>query len=125
MWLVACQAGDGSLGRRLTTYVEGWHVARLSGLRAVQQRNFGMVRVLRDVFGTALVLAMATETERAAEISSGDRALRPESACSRIAVYRMTRTARAGFVGSFVPHVTRCWRRGPQIMLSAEEPVEL
>lgn len=99
MWLVACQAGDGSLGRRLTTYVEGWHVARLSGLRAVQQRNFGMVRVLRDVFGTALVLAMATETERAAEISSGDRALCPESGSGRLAEDSQSH------LRTFFPHV--------------------
>jgi hypothetical protein len=72
MRIVACQARDSSLRRRFTTNIEGWHVARLSGLCAVQQSNLGMIRVLRDMFGPALILAMTTDAERLAEISSGD-----------------------------------------------------
>ncbi len=72
MRLVTCQAGDDSLGGRFATNIERWRVARLSGLGAVQQRNLGVVCVLRDVFGPALVLAMTACAERSAEISSGD-----------------------------------------------------
>ena len=68
MRLVTCQAGNDSLGRRFTTNVESWHVAGFSGLSAVEQGNFGMVRVHGDVFGPALILAVTARAERTAEV---------------------------------------------------------
>ena len=67
MRLVTCQAGNDSLGRRFTANVESWHVAGFSGLSAVEQGNFGMVRVHGDVFGPALILAVTARAERTAE----------------------------------------------------------
>lgn len=71
MRLVACQTGDDSLWRRFTANIKGWHVTRLTGLSAVQQRNIGMVRVRRDVFGPALTLAVTACAERMAEVPLG------------------------------------------------------
>ena len=68
MRLVTCQAGNDSLGRRFTTNIESWHVAGFSGLSAVEQGNFGMIHVFRNVFGPALILAVTARAERTAEV---------------------------------------------------------